>query len=157
MMTSTCRRTAPTAPPSWCALAPPTKCLRACSGWWWTAGIPPHSLAFFELRAQDLIGRCWVVVRCWMSSSSASCAWPLRRTRSSTCPTSRTASRPCAPSTATVSQSVRFGVLLVARPSYKSICLETSITKIENIAAPKVLKTITFLLSYISEIFTIGN
>ena len=33
--------------------------------------------------------------------------------------------------------------MLVARPPGKYICLETNIAKIENTAAPKVLKTIT--------------
>ena len=47
--------------------------------------------------------------------------------------------------------------MLVARLPGKYICLDTNIAKIEKIAAPNVLKTITFLLSYISDIFPIGN
>ena len=47
--------------------------------------------------------------------------------------------------------------MLVARPSGKYICLETKIAKIANIDAPNVETTITFLLSYMSDIFPTGN
>ena len=47
--------------------------------------------------------------------------------------------------------------MLVARPSGRYICLETRIASIAKIDAPKVENTITFLRSYISEIFPTGN